>query len=77
MDWHNDISNSAKETMKFLGNFGPTINEQSRHVKGYMHDEEGFGKVYLSACDLREIAASCNEVADWLDKRAEAMPNAV
>lgn len=75
MDWDKDISNSAKGTMKFLGDFGPTVHAQSREVKGYMHDDEGGGKVYLDAGELREIAASCNEVADWLDKRAEATPN--
>ena len=76
MDWDKDISNSAKGTMKFLGDFGPTVHAQSREVKGYMHDDEGGGKVYLDAGELREIAASCNEVADWLDKRADAVPNA-
>ena len=76
MDWDKDISNSAKGTMKFLGDFGPTVHAQNREVKGYMHDDEGGGKVYLDAGELREIAASCNEVADWLDKRADAVPNA-
>jgi hypothetical protein len=28
-------------------------------------------KAYFSSDDLRQIAAACNEVADWLDKRAE------
>ena len=74
MDWDKDISNTAKGIMKFLGDFGPTVHAQNREVKGYMTDDEGCGKVYLDAGQLREIAASCNEVADWLDKRAEAVP---
>ena len=70
MEWE-ELSAKAQETMKFLGDFGPTVNAQNREVKGYMHDDEGGGKVYLSAVELREMAASCIEVADWLDKRAE------
>lgn len=70
MEWE-ELSNTAKATMKFLGDFGPTSNAQNREVKGYMYDDEGGGKVYLSADELREMAASCIEVADWLDKRAE------
>lgn len=76
MDWDKDISKAAKAKMKFLGDFGPTVNAQHREVKGYMHDDEGGGKVYLHASELREIAASCIEVADWLDKRADAVPKA-
>lgn len=76
MDWDKDISDNAKGTMKFLGFFGPTVHTKRREVKGYMHDDEGGGKVYLDAGELREIAASCNEVADWLDKRAEDAHNA-
>ena len=56
--------------MKLLGNFSPTVRKDDRLVKGYMLDEDGSGKVYLSSGDLREIAKSCVEVADWLDKRA-------
>lgn len=76
MDWDKDISTEAKETMKFLGNFGPTVHEHLRELKGYMLDEEGSGKVYLDAGELREIAAACVEAADWLDKRADAVANA-
>lgn len=77
MDWDKDISTEAKGTMKFIGDFGPTVHAQSREVKGYMHDGAGGGKVYLDAGELRVIAASCIEVADWLDKRAEAVHNAI
>lgn len=76
MDWNTDISSLAKTWMKFLGNFGPTAKEESRELKGYMHNDEGGGKVYLDAGELRELAAACNEVAAWLDKRAESVPNA-
>ena len=75
MDWNIDISALSKTWMKFLGEFGPTVNEQSREIKGYMHDDEGGGKVYLDAGELRELASACNEVADWLDKRATVVPN--
>ena len=69
MNWDTDISDSAKETMKFLGNFGPTV--RGRNVKGYMSEDGEVGKVYLHSYDLREVAAGCIEVADWLDKRVE------
>lgn len=58
--------------MKFLGNFGPTVNVDSREIKGYMldpDDGEG-GKVYLDSGELRELANACNEMANWLDARA-------
>lgn len=79
MEWDKDISTGAKETMKFLGSFGPTVHAHLREMKGYMLDNDsgsGSGKVYLDANDLREIAAGCIEVADWLDKRADAVANA-
>jgi len=76
MDWKTDISSLSQTWMKFLGDFGPTVHEHLRELKGYMHDDEGGGKVYLDAGELRELAAACNEVADWLDKRADAVANA-
>lgn len=76
MDWKTDISSLAQTWMKFLGNFWPTVHEEKRELKGYMHDDDGGGKVYLDACELRELAAACNEVADWLDNRAESVHNA-
>lgn len=72
MNWDQDISKAAKETMKLLGNFGPTVNEQDRKVKGCMCDEEGSSKVYFNSDDLREMAAHFIEVAQWLDNRAGA-----
>ena len=76
MNWNDDIGSLAKTWMKFLGDFGPTVKEESRELKGDIYDEEGGGKVYLDSGELRELAAACNEVADWLDKRAEAVTNA-
>lgn len=73
--WDIDISAKARKNMKFLGNFGPTVHEHLRELKGYMSDEDGGGKVYLDSHDLRELADSCVEVADWLDKRADAIAN--
>jgi hypothetical protein len=49
--------------------------EKKRELEGYMHDDEGGGKVYLDAGELRELASACNQAADWLDKRAESVPN--
>lgn len=69
--WDKDLSKNAKVWMKFLGDFSPTSSEIRKELKGYMHDEGGGGKVYIDAGELRELAQSCNEVADWLDKRAK------
>lgn len=71
MNWEQDISEEARETMKFLGNFSPTVHAKNKEVKGYMLDDDGGCKVYLSSDDLREFAESFIEVANWLDKRAE------
>lgn len=71
MDWKSDISSSTKEWMKFLGDFSPTVYTQTRELKGRIRDD----KVYLDSGELRELAKACNEVAEWLDKRAEAAPN--
>jgi hypothetical protein len=66
-----DLSQSALNTMRELGNFGPTVNPIARELKGYMLDPDGEqGKVYWSAADLRRISADLSEVASWLDQRA-------
>ena len=75
MDWETGISSLAHTWMKFLGDFSPTVREENRELKGYMHDDEGGRKVYLDAGELRELASACNQAADWLDKRAESGPN--
>ncbi|MDI1253843.1 hypothetical protein [Thermomonas sp.] len=70
MDW-NDISADAREVMQELGNFGPTFHPGDRQVKGFMIDSDGdAGKTYWDSNELRRVAAACNEVAAWLDKRA-------
>ena len=71
MNWE-DVSKTARDTMDELGDFGPTVHADARQVKGYTLDCDGSAKCYWSSADLRRIAASCIEVADWLDKRAEA-----
>lgn len=68
MDWHKDISEEALVTMRELGNFGPTVNHGDCLVKGYMNEE----KTYLDSNDLRTMAKSLVEVADWLEKRADS-----
>lgn len=70
MVWNDDLSNLAKTWMQYLGGFSPTTNASEKTLKGYMHDDDGGGKVYLDSGELRELAKACNEAADWLDKRA-------
>lgn len=71
MEW-NDISEEARETMKSLGDFGPTVRAENKELKGYVLDDEDGGamKCYCGSKDLRNMAAHFIEVADWLDKRA-------
>lgn len=71
MEW-TDVSEKARKVMRELGNFSPTARESDAQVKGWGIDEEGTGKVYWDSADLRNIAAACAEVADWLDKRKAA-----
>lgn len=71
MKW-DDLSKEARETMKFMGNFSATVNVENREIKGYMlgpDDNEG-GKIYLYSHELKSMAEHFNEVAEWLDKRA-------
>lgn len=77
MEWE-DVSTQARSVMKELGNFGPTVNILDRYVKGYTIGAGGeSARTYYDSNDLRVIAASCVEVADWLDKRAATLsPNA-
>ena len=72
MKWE-DLGEKARDVMKELGNFWPTVNAASREVKGATYDDEcgGAVKTYYTSTDLREIAAACVEVADWLDTRAD------
>jgi len=67
MNYVQDISADARETMELIGNFSPTVRVEERMVKGYVDD----GKCYLGSKDLREMSKHFIEVADWLDKRAE------
>ncbi len=73
MEW-TDVSEDARDWLKMLGNFGPTVHAKNRELKGYLSDE---GRTYFDAGDLRNIAAACIEAADWLDKRADAEAQAV
>lgn len=70
MKWE-DLSIDARQWMRDLGEFGPTVHAAKREVKGYGID----GKTYYTSEDLRGIAAACTEVADWLDRRAESEPH--
>ena len=73
MNWESDISAEAQKIMEELGHFGPTVNIADATVKGWMYDDEiaSVCKTYWTSGELRKIAAACNEVADWLDKRAK------
>lgn len=65
-----EFTKSELETLEFLGSFGPTVDPLACEVKGYMHDSEGGGKVYLRSPDLRAIAEDLISIAQWLDERA-------
>lgn len=70
MDW-NEVSEKTRQLLDEFGSLGPTVNAGNKELKGYMIDKGGdAGKVYLSASDLRELAAACIEAADWLERRA-------
>lgn len=70
-DWEG-LSQEARETMEWLGDFGPTVHVEQRQIKGYMRDSEGGGcKVYLTSDDLRILSRSFLDVADWLDARVK------
>ena len=70
MDW-NDVSVDARDWLKTLGSFSPTVHVAQRELKGYLHSDDGDdGRTYLDSGDLRKIAAACIEAAGWLDKRA-------
>ena len=76
MNW-DDLSDEARAVMEELGNLSPTVNVQYKEVKGYTLDSESGegGKTYWSSDDLRTTARACDEVAAWLDKRAELDAN--
>lgn len=58
--------------LKFPGDSRVGSIPTSHTKKGYMWDSESGegGKVYLDSGELRELANSCIEVANWLDERA-------
>ena len=65
------LSQNAKDAMQLLGDFGPTVHVANREVKGYTYNTDGEGgKAYYDNNDLRNIAAGCIEVAQWLEERA-------
>ena len=72
MQW-DEVSGEARETMRFLGHFQPTVNPATKEVKGWIEEE---GKTYFNSTELREMAVHFVEVADWLDKRADEAANA-
>lgn len=70
-DFEREVSENSRAWMRTLGNFGPTVNPLYREVKGSMLGEHGDAeKTYFDSNELRELAAACTEVADWLDARA-------
>lgn len=72
-DFEREVSESARGWMRTLGHFTPTVNPDYREVKGSMLGEYGDAeKTYFSSKELRELAAACTEIADWLDRRAAA-----
>ena len=71
MEWK-DLPERALENMKWLGNFGPTMSVADKLIKGFMHDEDGGGKVYLSSSELMELSEDFVVVAKFLEERAAA-----
>jgi len=70
-EFSQDISKGAQAWMQLLGNFGPTVHSDKRELKGYTLDGDGDSvKTYYDSGELRDLASSCIEVADWLDRRA-------
>ena len=70
-DFEREVSENSRAWMRTLGNFTPTVNAAYREVKGSMLGEYGDAeKTYFSSLELRELAAACVEVANWLDARA-------
>lgn len=66
------VSEEAREVMREMGHFSPTVHALNREVKGYMLGADGeAGKCYWTANDLRAFSAAFLEVALWLDIRAE------
>jgi len=67
-----DLAPATLEAMKTLGNFGPTVRKADRLIKGCMLTSDGSAdfRVYFDSDELRAIAIACNEVAAWLDERA-------
>lgn len=68
-----ELSDCALEAMSTLGGFGPTANAKNREVKGNMLASYGDDtRTYFGSGELRELAEGLNEVAAWLDQRADA-----
>ena len=67
----NELPEKTLYWMKVIGEFSPTVHKESCEVKGYTLDEDGQGeKTYLTSTDLFEISVACEEVAQWLEERA-------
>lgn len=71
MYW-SDVSDLSRAWMTLMGDFSPTAQPEKKMLKGRINDpflEDD--RTYYDSGELRELAAACTEVADWLDKRAE------
>ena len=67
----NELPEKTLYWMKVIGEFSPTVHKDNCEVKGYTLDEDGQGgKTYLTSTDLFEISVACEEVAQWLEDRA-------
>jgi len=69
----NDLSVEAQQWLLELGNFGPTVNTADCLMKGWTWDDESGCpvKTYYSNEDFRSMVSAANEVADWLEARAD------
>lgn len=65
-----ELPERVHETMKFLGEFGPTVHHKDKLIKGHMWSDGECHKVYLKSDDLRKLGIDMCRVANWLEMRA-------
>lgn len=67
-----ELSIEAQQWLQVIGNFEPTINTADCLMKGWSMDEDGYPcKTYYNNEDFRSMSHAANEIADWLEERAD------
>lgn len=64
------LSERALNTLELLGDFSPVNDPSKCTMKGFMFDEIGSHKTYLTSDEFREMAEDFIEIAIWLEQRA-------